>query len=226
VVFFHLYTPLPIKRSSRYGNNYWEAFSVKINRDVRFFSDLEYDNWILVESDPSIVQFCEQPKKIQIIWQEQLVESIFDMWTQDKDGVEQFIEVKYSHELNPEDKNFSSRSFKQTQAQAKWCRDNAIAYSIRTDRDIRGNSVYLNNLKNILPYVQQQPNIAETIQHQIMKLLNSAPKVSIERIEQHLPGIPRHRIREAVYLMIFRGMIGSTIDQRTLDSRTEVWNYA
>ncbi|WP_419873328.1 hypothetical protein [Candidatus Pristimantibacillus sp. PTI5] len=35
-----MYTPIPMKRSTRYGNNSWEAFSIKMNRDVRFFSDL------------------------------------------------------------------------------------------------------------------------------------------------------------------------------------------
>jgi hypothetical protein len=76
-----MYTPLPIKRSTKYGSNYWEAMSVKMNRDVRFFSDLEYDNWILVECDPNIIRFCEQPMRIKIEWQYVWVESIFDMWT-------------------------------------------------------------------------------------------------------------------------------------------------
>ncbi len=65
-----MYTPIPMKRSTRYGNNYWEAFSNKMNRDVRFFSDLEYDHWILVEADLDIVAFCEQPMRIQVEWKE------------------------------------------------------------------------------------------------------------------------------------------------------------
>jgi hypothetical protein len=221
-----MYTPLPIKRSTKYGNNYWEATSMKMNRDVRFFSDLEYDHWILVESDSNIIRFCEQPKRIQTEWQGKIVESIFDMWTQEKDGTECFIEVKYSFELDSNNRRFSPRSFKQTQAQKKWCHDNGIAHSIRTEKEIRANTVYLNNLKTILPYIQHNTIFAETTQYQIMKLLTNVSKISIESIEQQLPAIGRQHIRETIYQLIYRRMIGSTIEQKILDSKTEVWSDA
>lgn len=32
-----MYTPIPIKRSTHYGNNYWEGFSPKLKRNVRFY---------------------------------------------------------------------------------------------------------------------------------------------------------------------------------------------
>ncbi|KEP24869.1 hypothetical protein BA70_14805 [Bacillus zhangzhouensis] len=56
-----MYSPINIKRSSKFGNNYWEAYSPKLKRNVRLFSDLEYDFWVLVETDPKIPNFCERP---------------------------------------------------------------------------------------------------------------------------------------------------------------------
>ncbi|SFE24393.1 TnsA endonuclease N terminal [Paenibacillus algorifonticola] len=221
-----MYTPIPMKRSTRYGNNYWEAFSVKMNRDVRFFSDLEYDHWILVEADSDIVAFCEQPKRIQVEWQGELVESIFDMWIQRMNGTECFLEVKYASELDPNDKRFSSRSYKQTNAQAKWCQENGYNHLIRTDKDIRSNLIYLNNLKTIIPYIQQRPVLVETVQYQIMNVLGKTSKTTIEGIEQALPVLGRQRIRETVYQLIYRGMIDSTITHKPLDSKTEVWSNA
>lgn len=197
-----------------------------MNRDVRFFSDLEYDNWILVEADLDIVSFCEQPKRIQVEWQGDLVESIFDMWTQRKDGTESFLEVKYASELDPSNKRFSTRSYRQTEAQAKWCQENGYNYLIRTEKDIRSNLIHLNNLKTIIPYIQQRPVLVETVQYQIMKVLGKASKTTIGVIEQELPILGRQRIRETIYQLIYLGMIGSTIDHKPLDSKTEVWSNA
>jgi hypothetical protein len=92
-----MYTPIPIKRSSKYGNNYWVSYSSKLGRNVRLFSDLEYDHWLLIETDPFIVSFCEQPLCIRQEMETDFVESIFDMWTIDVNGTETFIEVKYAN---------------------------------------------------------------------------------------------------------------------------------
>jgi hypothetical protein len=59
-----MYTPLLMKRGSKYGSNYWEVYSPKVKRIIRLFSDLEYDHWVLVENNPSVTSFCEQPLRI------------------------------------------------------------------------------------------------------------------------------------------------------------------
>lgn len=162
-----MYTPLPMKRSTRYGNNYWEAYSAKMNRTVRFFSDLEYDHWITVEGNPEIEKFCEQPKTIKAIVNGVLVESTFDMWLLSSDGKETFVEVKYFSELDPSSRNFSPRSKRQIEAQRQWCEENKYNYLVQTDQVIRGNPNYLQNLKLILPYTRQRKNSSELIKHQI-----------------------------------------------------------
>ena len=54
-----MYTPLIKTRTGRYGNNHWLVFSPKLKRDVNLFSDLEFDNWVLIETDPTVVTFCD-----------------------------------------------------------------------------------------------------------------------------------------------------------------------
>ncbi|KRE38153.1 hypothetical protein ASG81_19960 [Paenibacillus sp. Soil522] len=88
---------MSIKRNMRYGSNYWESFSPKLNRNVRF-SDLEYDHWVLLEANHNVKIFCEQPLRIKHLFNGELAESIFDMWVKYQDGSESFIEVKYSNE--------------------------------------------------------------------------------------------------------------------------------
>ena len=55
-----MYKPLITDGSKKFGNNRWLSYSSKLKRDVYLFSDLEYEHWLLVESDPKIVEFCEQ----------------------------------------------------------------------------------------------------------------------------------------------------------------------
>lgn len=216
-----MYSPIPMKRSTRYGNNYWEAFSAKVNRIVRFFSDLEYDHWITVEGNPAIGQFCEQPKTINVIVDGKLVESTFDMWIQYKDGKEIFVEVKYSSEIDPSSRNFSPRSKRQIEAQRKWCQENNHNHLVQTDKDIRGNPIYLQNLKLILPYTRQRCIPIDTINHQIKKMLLQHQVLQIGDIEAQIQ-INSHKLRESLYWMIFKGQIKCNLDDNPLSSGTEV----
>lgn len=220
-----MYTPLSIKRSSHYGSNYWEVFSAKMNRTVHLFSDLEYDHWILVESNPDIIHFCEKPKRIQVEWNGQVIHSVFDMWLQKTDGTEMFVEVKYAAELNPNHQHFSPCSLKQTKAQEKWCQENGYLYKVSTDEEVRKNSTYLNNMKIILPYTRHRSQPVEIDQHRVLHIINNG-LTTIGNVEQQLWEIGKLRIREAIYWLIYSGRINSNIDQVPLNESTEVWIHA
>lgn len=60
-----MYKSINMKRSTKFGSNYWEVSSPKVERIVRLFSDLEYKNWILIEMNPKIISFGEQPLTIK-----------------------------------------------------------------------------------------------------------------------------------------------------------------
>lgn len=217
-----MYTPLPIKRSSHYGNNYWEVYSVKLKRTVRLFSDLEYDNWILIEGDPEVVSFCEQPLKLQIQLEGNSVESILDMWIKRSDGTEHFAEIKYSTELDPYHKNFSARSFRQIKAQQKWCEQNGFKYELRTEKEIRGNTILLENLKLILPYVRLRETRIDTDWYRALNLINEKP-TTINQIEQYFSEIPKQRVRETICRLIYTGSVRTNIDTVPYNPETEVW---
>ncbi|MGE7111499.1 hypothetical protein [Lysinibacillus sp. NPDC047702] len=52
------------------------AYSNKLKRTVYLFSDLEYEHWLQIESDPDIIEFCEQPIKMEIIHNGKVLSSI------------------------------------------------------------------------------------------------------------------------------------------------------
>ncbi len=216
-----MYTPLPMKRSSRYGNNYWEAYSPKIKRNVRLFSDLEYDHWILVETNPKVKSFCEQPLRIKQCLNGEWVESIFDMWVEWIDGIETFVEVKYSEEFNPKHQNYL-RVNRQTEAQKVWCQSAGKQYQVQTEKDIRGNRIYLENMRYLLPFARQRIRPVETDQQQVLRILQEQT-LSIQDIQDRLPTISVSRVRESIYRLIYDGILHAiNIDCVPLGKQTEV----
>ncbi|MEQ6353180.1 TnsA endonuclease N-terminal domain-containing protein [Lysinibacillus sp. M3] len=62
-------------------------------------SDLEYEHWLQVETDPDIIDFCDQPIKMEMIENEKTYSSIVDMWVKYKSNEEAYIEIKYRKDL-------------------------------------------------------------------------------------------------------------------------------
>ena len=122
-----------MKRNDKFGCNYWEVFSPKLERIVRMFSDLEFDNYILTETNPKIQTFCEQPIKIKTLVDGKEVISVIDMWIKYHSGKEVFIEVKYQSDINPANPK-SQRSIRQIKAQKKWCEGNGFDHIVMTEK--------------------------------------------------------------------------------------------
>lgn len=219
-----MYTPIDIRRSSHYGSNYWETYSPKLKRIVKAFSDLEYDNYVLVETNPKIKSFCEQPIRIKCFWEGNLVESIFDMWIKWDDEKEEFIEVKYLSELDPVNPK-SDRSIRQTNVQRRWCADHRHNYRIQTEREIRDNSIFLANMKVVLSYVKKRLMPIETDIMNICKIIQQK-KYTIGEIINIIPELDEERIFESISWMIYQGKIFSNVEKIPLSVKTEVWANA
>lgn len=82
--------PINMTRGTHYGSNYWEVYSKKINRKVKLFSNLEYENFLSLELNPEIEYFCEQPLEVEIFLDGNKKKTIFDMWVKYKDEGKSF----------------------------------------------------------------------------------------------------------------------------------------
>lgn len=215
------YSPINIKRSMRYGNNYWEVYSPKLNRNVRLFSDLEYDNWVYIETNPNVVLFCEQPLKIKVLHEGKIKESIFDMWVLYNNNVEEFQEVKYISELNGSSKK-SERSIKQIELQKKWCRDNDYNYVIKTDAEIRKNLTHLNNLKYIIGQVRNSNDIQKEDFNLILKHLSIYKSMSVQKMVS-ITNFNAGYILKIVSLLIYKGYCNILNPYINLSLETEVY---
>lgn len=165
-----MYKPLITDASKKYGNNRWLAYSNKLKRIVYLFSDLEYEHWLQIESDPDIVEFCEQPIKMEIIDNGKVFSSIIDMWVKYKNGQEAFIEIKYRKDL------LKKSVMKQIYIQEVWCEVNKINHLIRTEDEIKMNPIKLSNLKFLIKQVNNSIDCDSSTLTLIKSHINDEPK--------------------------------------------------
>lgn len=213
-----MYEPLIVNGSTRYGNNRWLSYSSKLKRHVYLFSDLEYEHWLLIETNPRIVEYCEQPLLMAEFVNGKLYKSIIDMWVKYDDGHEEFIEIKYSSELIKEDVK------RQIAVQKKWCSKNEVKHHVRTEEFIGANKLLLSNLKLLMKGNKQQKQQIETDSYQILKILKQhcLKKVTINTLIEETQ-IPQNRFLLSIGKMILQGEVRSDISQKHFGKNTEVW---
>ncbi|MCY8034296.1 TnsA endonuclease N-terminal domain-containing protein [Bacillus sonorensis] len=213
-----MYTPIQINRSTRYGNNYWEVYSPKLKRTVRLYSSLEYDHWLLLEVNPSIKSFCEQPLKINYTLEHKIHSSIFDAWILYTDLTEEFREIKYLFDLS------KPKTQKQINIQRKWCLENGYKYSVQTDDIIRKNSILLENAKKIIPFLSNSLE-KHPLNHKILRYVNCSSNPTGTSLK-NITDILQENINSVfgcVINLVFQGKLKIDIESQRVTIHSKVW---
>jgi hypothetical protein len=208
---------------NRYGNNRWEGFSPKLRRNIILTSDIEYDHWVLIESDPLIKSFCEYPCRVRVNLPIGPVTTIFDMWILWHNNDQEYREVKYLSELLQAAPN--SRIDRQIKAQKMWCALQNNKHSVMTDDVIRANPLFLSNWKSILSTLASTQDIdlsphIENISYAVAKRGGG----TLREIEQSVPGMDRTLVMASVFTLIQRGLLKAPLDTQSLTTSTRVDN--
>lgn len=169
---------------------------------------MEYDFWVLIETNPQVRAFCERPLKIEQMYEGKLMKVMFDMWVEWENKNEQFVEIRYSNKSD-----YSGQSARSTIAQ-QWCEIH--------EKEIRGNKILLSNMKTLLPYINNRPQPVETDMYKIERQLSKVKRCSIASLSQQL-NINPARIRESIFLLIYNGRLKANIDSELIGSSLEVW---
>lgn len=212
-------SPVKAGPQTQYGNNRWEVYSPKLGRNVTLYSDLEYDHWVLVEVDPEVQTFCEQPLKIQIKIPIGKISTIFDMWILWNNGIEEFREVKYANDL--ENYTPDSRIFRQIEAQKKWCELENKNYTIITDKEIRNNQIFLANWKLILHHLGSARDInLSLLANRIELMLLEKRSSTLSEIERVFSDSDAMLIKSAVFQMVYKRKINVLLNTQPLNMKT------
>lgn len=126
-----------IRRPGHRGlRGYYPSF--KVGRTVAFESRLERDHFLLLDADPAVVTFEEQPVTIAFQGQRRTRRYTPDCRVTYRTRPTELVEVKYAAELDvmaSEDR----ASLDEAHAAARaWCTERGWCFVLRTDRNIVG----------------------------------------------------------------------------------------
>lgn len=198
-----------------YGNNLWQAYSPKLGRNVKLYSDLEYHHWILVEATPEIVTFCEQPIKMMSRVEGRDRASYIDMWVQWKDGSEQYRELKYAKDIaRADNKPFLRR---QLAIQESWCKRHGVEHLVITDELVHANKLLLRNWRLILSILANAKGIdLGKYQSTILSMIESEVRISIGNLQGKFVGTTETVFQAAIFDLIRRGLVKAPLEKAEL----------
>jgi hypothetical protein len=203
----------PVRKppASRYGNNRHIVYSPTLQRRLILGSDLEFDQWVLLEAARKKF-FCEQPLRVQVRLAQGLVTTVFDFWIHWQDGSEEYREVKYSKDLEK-----GSRACRQIEAQQKFCELQGFKHVVATEKNIRANSLYLENWKTILHDLAMVAAIdLASLSKQVVEFLHTSQRSTIATIFAAFTVYDRVLVQAAVYSLIHQHILSAALDSQIL----------
>lgn len=194
-----------------YGNNFWQMYSWKLGRDVHFYSSLERDHGVIVEADPNVVRFCEQPLRIRIKLDGRDRETVIDMLVHFTDGRTQFREVKYASAV--ESAELDSRLTRQLTAQQEWAFVTANDYKIVTDHEIRQKPQFLRNWKQILSHLAPYASYdLAKIESDILAAFDERDSWPLGYLANNVSLRDQQAVKAAIFRLIHGGLCTAPLD--------------
>lgn len=173
--------------------------------------------------NPKIKSFCEQPVEIEYMLNNRKCKSIPAMWVLYESGEECFIYVKYSKEFEPGSEKYENTS-RHLSTQKGWCEEKEITHKVYTEKEIRGNTILLSNMKMLLPYIKNRKHPIDDDKSSITEIIaDSGNKATIGVIESKFSQHDPAKIREALSWMLYKGIISGNLDKIPYSNNTEVW---
>lgn len=206
-------------RGSHYGSDYWVTYSYKLKRQLSLYSMLEFYQFIILEMDPKVELFCEQPLKIKGVFDGKKKNSVFDFWVKYKDESEEFQEVKSSSDLTGDDRS-AVRAKEQIAFQKKWCSDHGYNYKVISEDVIFDGQHRIPNLKILHSHLLRLGGVDETIANRLCKKLKSK-KLSLEEIFI-LNYAEKAEMMGIIAYLYYNGMVIIDLNKHPLDKDTEV----
>ncbi|MBT2765915.1 hypothetical protein [Paenibacillus sp. ISL-20] len=213
-----MYSPIR-EIKNEMGRDRFFVFSRRLKREVKLYGKLQYDHWAMVETDLSVQDYCERPKKIVVSVAGEIIETIFDMWVKTSTN-EEFIFVSNAHDINFNDNRSKQKKIKELLAQQIWCKEMKQNHRVVTEKDIRHNPILLANKKTLIPYFLPKNELNNELYQKITDTVRSQ-SMSIREIEK-IPGFHAISVRNQIYAMIYHGILKFNHNHEFISSLTEV----
>lgn len=206
---------MPVRKvSNRGGNTIGKFPSIKMNRMVAFESLIERDYLYVLDYEPNILSFTEQPLTIEYLHDGKALHYTPDFHLVETGKRNVLVECK-PQALTETDEN--QRKFRAAQA---WCAEQDWRFVVITDHQLRA-GYRLQNIKLLTYYARA--DVPSPVQGQIHQVLAAAPDgLTIEGMAQLLT--PQHPATTVSWIMhlAFRGKVWLPLETAPLSVHSRV----
>lgn len=211
--------PFPIPARRRIANQFHRLFSIKAGmRTVCVESPLEADAIYWAESDPNIIEVCEQPLRINMPCGKRPYFT-FDISFKWASGNECFYEIKPESSMERSSNN--KLIPKNWEVIQDICRTNAYTCQVLSDKTINEKSLEIANWRRLLPYARtayesDEPWVVEMIIH----VLKAIDKATIHQVFAQIPEVSNEKILSFLAKLIHQGHILANLNSARLTGMT------
>lgn len=168
--------------------------SIKNNSAIEFESSLERDFIYLLEYNPDVNQYIEQPIIIKYYSKRKEKSYTPDFYVEYSENKKELIEIKYQEDLKVNEDKYRDK-FSATQ---EFCLRNNMIFKILTEKDIRTPTLF--NAKFLLPYKRLPRNTEKQGIKIIADIIKSERKISVKDIIETATQVKEKR-PEYLYLL-------------------------
>jgi len=200
--------------SNRGGNTIGYFPSIKMKRKIAFESTIERDKMTLVDFDPDVQAFEEQPLVIPYQYNNKTVTYTPDLLVQTLEKCI-LVECKPSTLVDTED---NQRKFREAR---NWCDQHSFAFEVVTDEQIRA-GYRLSNVKRLTQYARHV--ISPQTKSRIYSILRAAgrPMPIIALGHEIAPSKPVS-VMSSILHLAYHHQVAMDLDKEKISDASLIW---
>jgi hypothetical protein len=194
------------------AGNLWVRHSPKLRREVRFTRDVDYWHWLLIEVDPEISAFCEEPVPRNHVGAK--IPALADVWLMRTDGAIEFRSV--------------ARSDKQVASTARVLQETFgedFTHRVLSKEEVLSEPFLLDNSLRIVGFLSpSSPEISMDLLFSIEGVFRSSGTQTLGgAIDRLTPGHHEQQILVALFALIHQGRLKANLRERLTEKTNLRW---
>jgi len=200
-------------------NSLWYVYSPRSQTDWVLRSDLEWDHFVLVESDPTIVSCSYEPAKQNLSLDGKMMDIPVDAIITYSDGSVEWRRVRFAGGERDE-QSPAMRQLNERIAAAKFA---GVAYRLWTEESIRCNAIRLSNWRRAIAWMAAaRDRSLAAYQDELRQALRSENSLTLGQIESMFGEASFGLYAAAAFGELQRGIYVSNLDEMPLSLHTVI----
>jgi hypothetical protein len=185
-----------IDDSRPYGSDRFDVFAPKLKRSLTLYGQMAINAWIILESDASVVSYCERP----IVIPDTKPKRVVDFWVRRKNK-DEFLFL-----LRPSEIEKGLNDASSIPAFKAWCKNKKIEIKFKDPLEFESQKILLTNWGWIIRDLSSfGDHLPAGLCEEIFDVSKS--KTSIEKLEHRFIDIDPVLVRIAIYSLLHRGRL-------------------